>query len=206
MPARLGALLCATVLCTVSTSAAGTITLALSSPDDLQSLSIGTPVTINVSLSGVEPGQTLSLLGASVAFDGSLFSLPTIAPGTIVPDPLSDPLDFLSTSDTGLADASFFTFSALSSEQISQNGEFYSFAVTPIQEGNGVFEFTFVDAGAFDPDNPDVPAFIDIGAGLPLAFQIAVPEPSTAVLAVMGAIVLMVCCRRRFARRRFVTA
>lgn len=200
MPSRLGVLVCAGLLCAASHSASAAA-ISLSSAADLQSLAIGTPVTISVSVSGIEPGQTLSLLGATVVFDGLLFSLPSITPGAIVPNPLSDPLDFLSSSDLGLADASFFTFSTSPMEQVSANGEFYSFTVTPQQEGSGTFEFSFVDAGAFDPENPEVPAYIDIEAGLPLSFQIVtVPEPSTALMSVLGILFLMGFRRHRVAR------
>lgn len=112
--------------------------LSLSSSADLAHLTPGTPFTVDVLLSGLPSGAALSELSATVKFDQAVFGAPTsITPGLIVPQPLADPLDFLSASAPGLADASFNTFSTSAATQVTSNGVFYHFTLTPQTTGAG---------------------------------------------------------------------
>ncbi len=68
---------------------------------DLDNLPLGVPTTILVQLSGLGVGQELDTLAATVVYDGALLGAPSISSGPIVPNPLDDPLDFLSFGQSG---------------------------------------------------------------------------------------------------------
>lgn len=185
---------------TCPNTARADLILTLSSPDDLANLTVGSPTTVSLSLSGLEPSTTLTLLAGTVSFDGTHFDIPTISSGPIVPNPLADPLDFLSTGDVGTADAVFFTFSTSAAEHITQDGEFFSFTLVPIVAGEGTLSLSFWDAGAFDPSNPELPSPVVISAGTDLSYQISVvPELGSAVLT--SSAVLLLLTFRRWNRR-----
>lgn len=178
---------------------ASPVSLSLSSPDDLQQVLPGQIVTIQLHLTGVTETERLSLFAATVAYDAGLFDVPLISNGDILPNPLADPLDFLTFADAGIADAIFFTFSSAPNEQIENDGLFYSFSVQAIAEGTGSFSLVFADAGLFDPENPGMPIPADLIIGEQLPFVIVVPEPTSLAMLATGiaALLLMPFARRR---------
>jgi hypothetical protein len=111
-----------------------------------------------------------------------LLGEPTIAPGAIIPNPLDDPLDFLVTEGSGIADATFSTFGTESSDHILSNGVFFAFDVEALSPGIGTLAFDFASATEFNPANPSEPIELMVGTGPALDFTVVVPEPSTAAL------------------------
>lgn len=187
-------LLMATLSCQV-VFATEILTLTLVGPD-LSAVPVGSPVTIGVELIGLSPGASLDSLAATITYDGSLVSVPNILTGASVPNPLADPLDLLSTADVGLADVAFLTFGLNGSDQIQSNGVFFTFDVTPTQIGSGAFHFDFVGGTQFNAANPNLPLTANVTSGADLPFNIvAVPEPASAVLALLSAL-LMTNCKR----------
>jgi len=171
------------------TSQANTLSLGLSSPDDLNNLTVGQPFTVDVSLAGLEAGEQLVSLTGSALFPGGILGAPaSIDPGAIVPQPLADPLDFLTFADLGQADAAFSTFSADPAFHITADGVFYSFDLTAGARGSGQIQLAPLALGAeqFDPQAPGLPILRDVEAGPPLPFHVdgigIIPEPISAAL------------------------
>ena len=169
-------------LCCQNAYSVESISLSLVAPD-LSALPVGSPVTIGVELAGLSPGASLDSLAATVTFDGSLLGTPTLHAGLIVPNPLADPLDLLSTADTGLADMAFLTFGLNANQHIEGNGVFFSFDVTAAQVGSGAFRIGFAGATQFNASNPNAPLAANVLASADLPFNVvAVPEPAAAAL------------------------
>ncbi len=159
---------------------------------NLANLALGQSFRINVVLSGVNPGEVLEVLTASVLFDGAVFGTPTdIAPGPIVPEVG----DFLSFADLGQADGALLA-SVLPANGISDNGVFYSFEVTVQAQGSGSFALDALATSAqrYNQDNPEEPLEVGSSNGDPLAY-VAVPSPATA--GIMGVFLLASAIRRR---------
>jgi hypothetical protein len=174
----------------------------LSTSDNLTDIAIGQSVTLNVNLSGVLLGDELNFLGATVTYDSSRFGLPTINAGSIVPNPLNDPLDFGTAPAAGIADAYFLTFGTNAAEHITSNGVFFSFSATALSSGPGSFSLQFVDAGTFDPTDPFTPITQLVDSGANLNYQVnsaSVPEPNSATLLCMSVIGIL---SRTWYRRR----
>ncbi len=152
-----------------------------SSPADLSQLSIAESITVDVTLSGLAPGDRLELLAATIDFEGELLGTPTITPGPILPDPLDNPLDFLPFESFGTADGIFLTLGTDQSDFIAGNGLFFSFMVTSQQAGAGTLDISFVSALQYNPSDPLDPIVPLISAGAPLTFQV-VPEPTGMML------------------------
>jgi len=147
----------------------------------------GETLTVNVVLSGLQAGEQLDSLAATVNLTGAFSASPVIATGSIIPDPLDDSGDVALTADSGLADYSFLTFGIDSVDHISDNGLFFSFDIDANTLGSGAVEFDFVDATFFnasDPNNP-TPASLSTGASLNINV-VAIPEPTTAVLVLLA--------------------
>jgi hypothetical protein len=154
-------------------------------------LPVGYTVTFDVRLSGLEGGQELDSLAATIDYDGAILGAPTIVRGEIVPDPLAGPSDFLFSEDDGMADASFYTSSGDPAHRITENGVFFSFSTEVLAAGSGSFSFSYVDATQFPGTDISV-------TGSALSFQsVIVPEPSTCVLLATAALVSVACCLRR---------
>ncbi len=147
------------------------VQLSLTAPGvDLDNLPLGVPTTIHVQLSGLDVGQELDALAATVVYDGVLLGVPLISSGPIVPNPLDNPLDFLTSKQSGLADATFMTFGTEPSDQIVSEGTFFTFDVTPLVYGSGSLSFDFVDATQFNPNDPFDPILLYPVAGPNLTF------------------------------------
>ena len=154
------------LLAAASTHAQVTLSLESGGPDVAQ-LYVGQTATVDVRLDGLQPGWQLDALAATVLYDESLLSAPTISPGPIVPNPLADPFDFLVWEEPGIAEGFFLTMGTEPSEFVATNGTFFS--------------FDFVDASTFNPADPFDPIPLNPLAGAPLPF-IVVPEPTTVSL------------------------
>jgi hypothetical protein len=167
--------------------------LALSSDaPDRNNLTLGQTFNVQVSLSGLNSGDTLDFLAAMVGFDAATLGTPTITVGPIVPDLTG----YAQSGLPGLADASYDALFAASGSSIAANGLFYSFRVTVQGSGQGTIAFDFVDSSGTDAGGAPLPA---VTAGGPLSFATAaaVPEPSGFVLAGTGALVLLGYAARR---------
>jgi hypothetical protein len=159
-------------------------------------VSIGQPITVNVELAGLETGQALDSLAATVVFDGSLLGTPTITAGPIVPNPLDNPLDLLINADTGLADVAFLTFGTDAADHITSNGVFFSLVATAAAPGSASIAFDFSGATLFNAANPDDPTILPIEPGQPISFTV-LPEPRTIALAYVLAFALHRSSRKR---------
>lgn len=172
-----------------SSDARAVVTLLLESSADLQALAFGEAVTFNVRLSGLQSGQELDMLAATINYNGARLGMPTILPGEIVPDPLANPLDFLASPAVGQADASFSTDSTntSSASHIRNNGVFFSFQTQPSGAGKGQLSIDVAFATQFNPAKPEKPTPLGITMGPALGFTV-LPEPSTWVLLVTAAL------------------
>jgi hypothetical protein len=149
--------------------------LALSSDaPDLNHLAVGQSFNVQVSLSGLNPGDTLDFLAATVLFEATVLGTPTLAIGPIVPDPTG----FAPSALPGLADASYDDLFAASGSPITANGLFYSFGVTVQSAGQGTISFDFVDSSGSDASGAPLPV-VNAGGPLTFATATAVPEPSS---------------------------
>ncbi len=166
-----------------------------SSPSDLTSVQAGVPVRVDVNLSGLAAGEELTLLSTRLTFDGALLGTPLISPGSILPDPLDDPLDFIAVSEVGAGDATFLTFGIATSSHITTNGVFCSFDVVVQGLGMSEFALTFADALQVDPEDPQNLISPPITLGDPLPIN-AVPEPSALALMCLGVCTLAAARRR----------
>jgi len=153
---------------------------------DMSEMKVGDTATIGVRLTGLQPGQQLDTLAATVVFNGAALGTPTVTGGPIIPDPLNNPLDYLTLTDPGYAEATFLTFGEEAADRIRDNGLFYSFDVTAVAPGRGMFRFDFGDATAPNSEDPLDPIVVEVTTGDPLEFTV-VPEPcSGLMLAMLG--------------------
>ncbi len=157
-----------------------------SAPADLSNLTPGQVVSFQVLLSGLEMGQELEFLAATVGYDSALLSPPLLTEGPIVPDVTG----FQKIEAAGLADANYDSLFAMTGSRISSNGAFFSFEVTVLNFGEGTVAFRFIDALQFNSDDPGNPLEPDLEQGLALAFAVpgatVIPEPSSCVLLGLG--------------------
>jgi hypothetical protein len=171
--------------------------LTLSSPDDLNHLTVGQVAHVDVSMTGLAAGEQLVTLTSGVTYSLGLLGPPTLVQaGPIVPDPLNALADFQTTTTANEADASFLTSSNAAAKDITSNGDFYSFQVTGAALGTGSFHFDplALIAEQFDPGNPNSPILRTVDAGPALNFTVVVPEPQSGLLgltvaAAVGALV-----------------
>ncbi len=179
----------ACMLAAASTHAQVSLSLQSGGPN-LTQLQVGQTVTVEVWLDGVQPGWQLDMLTATVLYEESLLSAPTISAASVVPDPLADPFDFLVWEEPGIAEGFFLTMGTEPSEFVTTNGTFFSFDVTVEALGSGSFVFDFVDASVFNPADPFAPVPLAPVAGPPLPF-IVVPEPTTLSLVILSVPLLL---------------
>lgn len=170
---------CALFWATVQSQAAPIVGL-VSIPTDTSSLTVGQTISVSVEMTGLNPGDELDLLAATVVFDAGLFSSPTIAAGSIIPD-----IDgFLGLEDPGLADGSFDSFFTASGvDTITGNGVFYSFEVTALKEGSGTIDLDFSDALGTTGSGSSIDG---IGIGVSSLSVNIVPEPTAGLLMLCG--------------------
>ena len=158
---------------------------------DLLNLSVGQAFSLDVILSGLQPGEELNYLAGTITFDATLLGDATnVLPGAIVPDPFG----FTGFGTSGLADGNYDVLFSVSGTRISSNGTLYSFSVTAQQVGSGFIDIDPSSLAARDP----MDAFVAIDAGASLPYQInggVVPEPSSCI--VFSALGLFLLNRRR---------
>ena len=166
------------------TCRAESITLSLSSDDDLTNVPVGQTVTIKVEMFGLEFDEELEYLAAIVTFDGAILGTPLsitphATPDGILPDLDPDPLwpawpPFVSGAFPGSADGSYDSFFSSTLLPIEDNGLFYSFDVTAQALGTTELTLDFPDAlGPFG-------GLVTITLGDPLTLT-ATPEPTEVV-------------------------
>jgi len=162
-------------------------TISLQSDSDLNAVLVVQQVTINVVLSGLEEGETLDYLPATVLFDSAILGSPTTPiAGPIVPDENLFFADVGESSDfvTGLFDACSDPESSITSD-----GVFYSFSVTAAAPGSTSL--------SFEPD----PLLEGVTLGNPLNLTSVVPEPASLAIWLSGLGTLAVLRRRGLCRR-----
>lgn len=163
------------------------LTLA-SNPADLSALSVGQTIEIQVSLSGLgdsgNPTQ-LSSLTADVSFPVGIFGSPlSVTEGGIVPSPTQT---FTAVSTSGTAGGIFDNiFLPSPGPVIDSNGLFFTFQVTALAAGSGVFSLA-PPPGAFD----ELGGEIVVISGSDLPFTVVgggggIPEPSSVLLFALG--------------------
>jgi hypothetical protein len=186
---------------------AGSYSLSLSSPADVNHLTVGQSVTFDVNLSGVDPavmGTFLSYLAATVEYDSTLLGPSTVIAGAIVLD--ADPANFTGTgfpSLTNKADAFYdSSFPDPLSAPIFESGTFFSFTVMTLAAGDGTISFESAAATlATDPIQTD--QFTPDTSSLSFHIETsAVPEPSSHVLLLSAALVGVVAALTRRRRRQ----
>ncbi len=160
-------------------------------------LQVGEDVSFQVRLSGLEAGQELTLLAATVRYSEGMLGEPSLLwAGEILPQPLEDPAYFVPSIDAGLADGTFYTFSPESAHHILSEGVFFSFTVEAVGVGSGQMWFEFADALQYNPDLLGEPISAEPALGLPLDF-IVVPEPAPWLMALAAAVVVLLMLRMR---------
>lgn len=156
----------------LAASCYGQANVALTTGVDPHQLQIGSPVQFFVELTGLPLGAELDSLFATVEYDVGKLGLAVVSPGGILPNPLHDPLDFVSNVAPGLVDGAFTTIGLQGAQHISQVGVFYSFALTPIAAGSGSISLSFADASRFNTSEPDRPILIGATTGAALQFTV----------------------------------
>jgi hypothetical protein len=165
--------------------------LTLSTPADLANPTVGQTVMFDVTLSGLNAGDTLDVLQATVVFDAAQFGTPTaITPGAIIPDANG----FFTATAPGLADATYDEFFG-TFPQITSNGVFFSFDVVVQATGSSTISFDFVSSLGADANGDPLPP---AAAGPPLNVgpNTVVPEPGTFLLLALGGVGATVLGRR----------
>jgi len=191
----------AAMLCATS-SVHAQVNLSLESNGaNLSQLRVGDTATIEVRLGGLQSGQELDALSATILYDETLLSAPSVSHGPIVPDPLADPFDFLVWEEPGIAEGAFLTMGTESSDHVLSNGTFFSFEITVLGVGSGDFVFDFVDASEFNSADPFDPIPLTPSMGPPLQFTV-VPEPGGLSIIVLLLPLLLAARTIRSTRRK----
>jgi hypothetical protein len=202
-----------------ATATAG-IEITLSSPQDLAHLTVGEQVTIDVNLQGLPVGSDFIFnLNTSVLFPSNLLQtvpdttnssgLTTGVGSGFAFQSANQPPNFyaLSSLTAGSATGIFDDQAPAFSEAINENGLYYSFVLKAIAPGSGTIAFnTAPNSNEYAADSTGF-NFAPLPTGGPLPFTIAttaVPEPSTHILAVFGAVAFLAYgwSRHRRAQRR----
>ena len=177
----------------------------LSSPANLNNLTVGELVTINVNLSGLPVGTDFIFnLDTKVLFPSSSFQT--------VPDPTNtsglttnygagfafqyagQPPAFYSTSSLNADNAVGIFNNTLTAPAISENGIYYSFTLEAIAPGSGSISFDPTPgANQYAADDTGF-NYALLPTGGPLSFAItAVPEPSAFSLGIVATFVGLGC-------------
>ncbi len=157
--------------------------LSISSPDDLTKLAIGGTATFDVSVSGTS-ADAPGYLSASVQYDSTVFGNPVVSAGSIVPD--LNGFDSSGTVD-GTINATYDD-SIYGTAAITTDGVFYAFTLTRLSGAATSLSFSAFSAQDDSGNGISIstsPNSIDVPVNLA-----SVPEPSSWVLALGGAVIL----------------
>jgi len=161
--------------------------LDLPTPGQLANLRVGQPAEVTISLSNLPNGTELTYLAARIDFGGSFIGQPTaILRGAIVPSPLNNPLDFVSTATDSDVDVSFLTFGTLAVQHIRTNGVFARLQILPVDAGTGQLTFTFVDALRYDTLSPTGGSPVGLVAGVNVAYTVGYANDDCATATAIG--------------------
>ena len=130
------------------------VQLELTTPGRLDRLTVGQPVQFDMTLSSLDEADAISAMGLRLEFDPDRFGLPGPAtPGTVVPDPLHDPGDFLHVERAGLVDVYFSTLTDDRQFMIRSGDEsFFGFEMPVTRPGTGHIQFAFAGARGYLSD------------------------------------------------------
>jgi hypothetical protein len=186
------------VLAVMAPRAVATPIVTLSSPSDLNQLTVGQQVQLNVSLQAVSTNEFLFVLDTRELFPSNLFapvSLTPSQPGTgSVFDTSAQVSNFLVGDQrgvtflgAGIAQGNFSDAFPAPTQAIDQNGLYYSFTLQAISAGSGVISFD--PAGMLYASGLTGFNLAPLSSGAPLAFTItagtaSVPEPSSVAMMV----------------------
>ena len=191
----------ALILLAGSTCQAGPVVSLSSTTPDLDHIQVGDIVRFDITLSSLNPGDTLELLGVSVDFPGLNFGAPTsnspsLEPAGIVPDLRG----YSGATPTGSAVGLYDTLNLFPPPDffpdITSNGLFFSFTVTALAAGSGTVAFGN-DLNSMGFDASGLPLDNVVGAN-ELSFTVlqSTPEPGSAILLGIGTLATAVWVRR----------
>jgi hypothetical protein len=185
--------------------------VTLSSPSDLNQLTVGQQVQFNVSLAGISTNEFLFVLDTRELFPSNLFapvSLSPSQPGTgSVFDTSAQVNSFLVGDQrgptflgAGIAQGNFSDTFPTPTQAIDQDGLYYSFTLQAIAAGSGVISFD--PAGTLYASGLTGFNLAPLPTGAPLQFTITggpavVPEPSTLALGGIGGLLALGYAWRR---------
>src|SRR4051794_10502252 len=190
-----------------STCLAGPIVSLSSTAPDLSQIHIGDAIQFDVTLSGLNAGDTLELLGVSVVFPEVNFGSPAsntphLTPTGIVPDaggysgavPLGNAVGLYDTLNL-FPPPDFFP-------DITSNGLFFSFTVTALAAGSGTFAFgTDLNSIGFDASGLPLDNVVGATGASQLSFTVlqgtTIPEPGSVILLGVGTLATAAWARRR---------
>jgi hypothetical protein len=165
----------AAIAALVSTAAAD-LTVTIRTDANIANLYLLQPVTFEVVISGLEPGQQLDYLGVTVAADPyRMGAADLISPGEIVPSVAASQLDFLTSSAPGVADASFYTTGGLPAHRITTDGVFFTFDFSPQHAGGVSLEVIYAEALMHNSLDEGNPVWLAAAAMQPLEVTIFCP-------------------------------
>lgn len=180
----------------VSVANASPLDLTFSPRDDGPVvLNVGETALIDIVLTGVDTGESLDSLAATVSV-GPVARALGVTAGDILPSPLNDPSDLVTALNGSVADVAFLTFGTSTADQILGDGFFFTLEIEAQAVGASELSFTFADATLFNSANPDEPLAVQLTPGNDLTIEVVVPEPASAALAV-GGLAAVASYRRR---------
>jgi hypothetical protein len=181
----------ATMLVACSVCQAGPIVSISSTVPDLGQIHVGDTVQFDVTLSGLNVGDTLDFLGISVVFPDPLFGQPTsLTPAGMIPDLAGFSGVVLTGTAIGLYDVIPLPPAPPDPQYppIVSDGLFFSFTVTALKAGSGIVAFgTDISSDGMDASGAPLD---NVVAANSLRFTIlgptTVPEPGSLILLGLG--------------------
>jgi hypothetical protein len=199
-----------------SSADADAISLTLSSPENLVSLTVGQTVEIDVTLSGLPdpnnpPNQDFIFdLNSKVDFSSSLFTAvpdpstlsgltAVVAPGSAFDNDVQGPLQIaafqsLSSLTSSAAIGDFSDSVVAGSGAIGLNGLYFSFLLKATTVGSGTISFDTAQGANEYASNSSGFAFMQLPTEPPLSFTISpapsIPEPSSIAMVALGITIL----------------
>lgn len=166
----------AAAICSLAGVARADLVIELRTDADISNLYLDQAFTVEVVVSGLEPGEELVFLGVTVTADAFRMGTPAnIQPGEVIPAAPASGDDFLVAAAPGLADASFDCSGSLTAHRITSNGVFFTFELTPVHAGDVSIEVAFADALLHNVDDPTDPQPMDITPPEPLGVVVFCP-------------------------------